>query len=107
VTAAAGALCLGATGCASFDAAFGKQEAVVHFQPGTRPATMLRVRAACSHVAAARPEPIPRHVLPVDLPDDIRYRVSGASDADLARLQRCLTRFPSVAGIEFDSPGGV
>jgi hypothetical protein len=103
---AAAAVCLGAAGCAAFDRAFGKREAVVHFQPNTPPAEMLKVRAACSHLAAARPEPIPRHVLKVDLPYDIKYEVSQASDAQLARLQQCLERFPSVAGIELSSPSG-
>ncbi len=95
-----------AAGCASFDAAFGKREAVVQFQPQTPVPVMLKVRAACSHVPSATPEPIPAHALTVDLPYDIRYLVSNASDADLARLQQCLQRFPSVVGIEFSSPSG-
>ena len=105
--AAATALCLAAAGCASFDRAFGKREAVVQFQPNTPAAEMLKVRAACSHLAAAKPEPIPRHVLKVDLPDDIRYEISQASDAQIARLTQCLDRFPSVVGIELSSPSGV
>ena len=106
VTAAAAALCLAATGCAAFDRAFGKQEAVVQFQPNTPVSAMLKARAACSHLAGTYAEPIPKHVLTVDLPDDIRYEVGNASDAQLARLQQCLTRFPSVVGIEFSSPSG-
>jgi hypothetical protein len=42
----------------------------------------------------------------VQLPDDIRYLVSNASDADLARLEQCLGRFPSVVGMEPTSPDG-
>jgi hypothetical protein len=103
---AAAALCLAAAGCASFDRAFGKREAVVQFQPNTPAAEMLKVRAACSHLAAAKPEPIPPHVLKVDLPDDIRYEVSQASDAQIAELTQCLDRFPSVVGIELSSPSG-
>jgi len=103
---AAAALCLAAAGCASFDRAFGKREAVVQFQPNTPAAEMLKVRAACSHLAAAKPEPIPPHVLKVDLPDDIRYEVSQATDAQIARLTQCLNRFPSVVGIELSSPSG-
>ena len=105
-TAAAAALCLAATGCGAFDRAFGKQEAVVQFQPNTPASTMLKARAACSHLAGANVEPIPKHALAVDLPDDIRYEVGSASDAQLARLQQCLERFPSVVGIEFSSPSG-
>ncbi len=104
--ATATALSLAAAGCASFNRAFGKQEAVVQFQPNTPASVMLKARAACSHVAGARPEPIPKHVLAVDLPDDIRYDVSNASDAQQARLEQCLQRFPAVAGIELSSPSG-
>ncbi len=39
----------GVGGCAKFDAALGKQEAVVQFKTGTTTATRLKVRAACSH----------------------------------------------------------
>jgi hypothetical protein len=103
---AAAALCLAAAGCAAFDRAFGKREAVVHFQPNTPAAEMLKVRAACSHLAAAKPEPIPRRALKADLPYDVKYEVSQASDAQVARLEQCLQRFPSVAGIELYSPSG-
>jgi len=106
VSATAAALCLAAAGCASFDRAFGKQEAVVHFQPSTPASVMLKARAACSHLPGAAVEPIPKHVLAVDLPDDIRYEVSHASDAQIARLTQCLQRFPAVAGIELSSPSG-
>jgi hypothetical protein len=104
--AAAAALCAAVAGCGAFDRAFGKQEAVVQFQPDTPASTMLKARAACSHLAGAYAEPIPKHALAVDLPDDIRYEVGNASDAQLARLQQCLQRFPSVVGIEFSSPSG-
>ena len=106
VSATAAALCLAAAGCASFDRAFGKQEAVVQFQPDTPASVMLRARAACSHLPGAAVEPIPGHALAVDLPDDIRYEVSNASDAQIARLTQCLQRFPAVAGIELSSPSG-
>jgi len=104
--AAAMALCLATAGCAAFDRAFGKREAVVQFQPNTPAAEIMRVRAACSHLAAAKVEPIPRHALKVQLPDDIRYEVSQASDAQIARLTQCLDRFPSVVGINISSPSG-
>ncbi|MBO0813845.1 MAG: hypothetical protein J2P30_01625 [Actinobacteria bacterium] len=103
---AATALCLATAGCASFDRALGRREAVVQFQSNTPTAEMLKVRAACSHLAAAKPEPIPRHVPKIDLPDAVRYEVSQASDAQIARLTQCLDRFPSVTGIELTSPSG-
>ena len=38
---------------------------------------------------------------------DVRYQVSNASDADLARLQQCLQKFPSVVGIDISGPAGI
>jgi hypothetical protein len=103
---AAAALCTAAAGCAGFDKAFGNQEAVVQFQPNTPVSAMLKARAGCLHVAGANPEPIPRHALALDMPDDIRYEIGNASDAQVARLQQCLQRYPSVVGLEFNSPSG-
>jgi ABC-type sugar transport system substrate-binding protein len=103
--AAAAALSL-ATGCSAFDRAFGKQEIVVVFKNATPAQVMLKVRAACSHIPAATPEPIPPHPLAIQLPDDIRYVVSNASDAQVARLEQCLNRFPSVVGVNPVSPDG-
>jgi hypothetical protein len=100
------ALALAAAGCSSFDAAFGKQEAVVQFQPQTPNSVRLKVRAACSHVPQATPEPLPTDHLASDMLYDVRYRVDNASDGDLAKLQQCLQKFPSVTGIEFNGPGG-
>ena len=97
---------LAAAGCASFSKAFGQQEAVVQFQPQTPNAVRLRVRAACSHLPNAVPEPLPTDHLASDVLNDVRYQVNKASDGDLARLQRCLQKVPAVAGIEFSSPGG-
>ncbi len=105
-SAALAAACLAATGCAAFDRAFGKQELVVQFRPNTPRAAILQVRAACSHMAGTFAEPIPKHALAIQLPDDVRYEVSNASDAQQARLEQCLSRFPSVAGVEPVSPSG-
>jgi hypothetical protein len=96
----------GCVGCASFDAAMGQREAVVHFQPQTSNQTRLKVRAACSHLPQATPEPLPTDHIASDQANDVRYRVSSASDADLARLQQCLQKFPSVAGIDISGAGG-
>ncbi len=99
-------LTLGAVGCNSFDATFGQQEAVVQFRSQTPDAVRLQVRSACSHVPSARPEPIPTDQQASNIPYEVRYQVGGASDADLARLQQCLQRFPAVVGIEFSGPAG-
>jgi hypothetical protein len=93
-------------GCAAFDRTFGKQEAVVQFQPQTSNAARLKVRAACSHVPQAIPEPLPTgHAAPGMAAYDVRYRVDHASDGDLAKLQQCLQRFRSVVGINFEGTG--
>jgi hypothetical protein len=107
VLAAVLALALAAAGCASFDATFGKQEAIVQFHPQTPNSVRLKVRAACSHVPQATPEPVPTgHHASAMAAYEVRYRVDNASDGDLAKLQQCLQKFPSVAGIEFNGAGG-
>jgi hypothetical protein len=35
----------------------------------------------------------------------VTYRTDNASDANLAQLQKCLQRFKSVAGIDFEDSG--
>jgi hypothetical protein len=47
-------------------------------------ATLLKVRAACYA---------------------LRYRTDDASDSNLAQLQECLQKYPSVAGIDFTDSG--
>ena len=49
---------------------------------------------------------LPTDHLASDTASDVRYRVDHASDGDLAKLQQCLQRFPSVVGIEFNGPAG-
>ncbi len=87
-------------GCAGFDKAFGKREAIVMFRQGTPRSVRLVVRATCSHLPRARPEPLPTDQKLSDLLNDVRYRIDDASDADLSRLENCLTRFSSVRGVE-------
>jgi len=87
-------------GCAGFDKAFGQREAIVTFQQGTSQAARIAVRAACSHVPHAIPEPVPTDNKLSDYLNDVRYRIDNASDADLAQLENCLSKFPSVRGVE-------
>ncbi len=35
----------------------------------------------------------------------VQYRTDNATDANLAVLQECLQKFPSVAGIDFEDSG--
>ena len=98
-------LALGAAGCAKFDAALGQQWATVSFKPDTSVATMLEVRTACSHIPNVRAEALPRRRNPVTMNGAVTYRTDRASDANLAQLQQCLQRYPSVAGISFQDSG--
>jgi hypothetical protein len=96
----------GVGGCAKFDAALGQQEAVVQFKSGTSSAARVKVRAACSHIPQVKPEALPTDHIASDLLYNVRYSVSNATDAELAELQQCLQKYPSVVGINITTPGG-
>jgi hypothetical protein len=105
--AAAAALALGVAvaGCAKFDAALGQQWATVSFKPDTTISTMLQVRSACSRIPNVRAEKLPKHQNEITMNGAVTYRTDNASDANLAQLQQCLERHPSVAGIDFEDSG--
>jgi hypothetical protein len=108
-TAAAAAVAAAAvtlSGCAKFDAAMSQQEAVVSFNNGTTQADMIKVRNACAKVPGATPEAIPPSVNGTTGMYDIRYRVDQASDADIAELSKCLSKFKSVQGISLEQQDG-
>ena len=100
------AAALAVTGCAKFDAALGKQELVVSFRAGTPQATMLKARAACSTLPHATPEPVPTALNATSGVYDVRFRIDQASDADVARLEQCLSKFPSIQGVNVEQEGG-
>jgi hypothetical protein len=104
--AAIGVATLPLSGCAKFDAAMSQQEAVVTFTDGTTQATMLKVRDACGNVPGATPEAIPTSINGTSGTYDIRFRVDQASDADIARLSKCLSQFKSVQGINLEQQDG-
>lgn len=91
----------GATGCASLDKALGQQQAVVDFKDGTSIATRLQVRAACGKLPNVSPAPLPSGIPLTESLDEVVYQVNNASDADEARLQECLEKYPSVLGLNF------
>jgi hypothetical protein len=91
----------GATGCASLDKALGQQQAIVTFQDGTSIATRLQVRAACGKLPNVSPAPLPSGIPLRESLDQVVYQVNNASDADEARLQECLAKYPSVLGLNF------
>ena len=93
------------SGCSKFDAALGQQWATVNFKANTPVATVLQVRAACSHIPNVHANAMPRQQDPETAMYAVTYQTTKASDANIAQLQQCLQRFPSVAGIEFGDSG--
>lgn len=100
ITAIGVACLLGVTGCAQFNKALGQRQALVSFRDGTPAQVRLQVREACAGLPNVSAAPLPTGVPLSSAVDVIVYRVTGASNADIARLQVCLTKFPSVQGID-------
>jgi hypothetical protein len=87
------------TGCSQFDAALGQRQAVVSFRPGTSLSQRLTVRSACAKVPAVKAQPLPSDLTSPYALQQLTFRVDHASDADIARLEKCLAKFPAVVGI--------
>ncbi len=98
---AAGAVAAAVTalaGCSQFDAALGQRQAVVTFQDSASLAQRLAVRSACKTPTVV-PQPLPSNLnSPYALPQVI-YQINKASNADVAVLEECLAKFPSVTGV--------
>ena len=91
---------LGVTGCSQFDKALGQQQALVSFKDGTPVSVRLHVRAACAKLPNVAAAAIPPGVPLTSAVAEIIYQIDpSASPADIARLQECLARFPSVQGM--------
>jgi hypothetical protein len=86
-------------GCSQFDAALGQRQAIVSFQAGTPVSQRLTVRSACGKVPAVTPQPLPSNVNSPYALQELVFGVDHASDAEIAQLEKCLSRFPSVAGM--------
>ena len=94
-------------GCARMNAALGQQWIVVQFAPGTSVATARHVTSACSRVPHLRLDgPVRGSPAEPSVVDSVRYNATQASNADMARLERCLQRFtPAVQGETLIQPG--
>jgi hypothetical protein len=79
----------------------------VNFNSNTPVATILEVRTTCSHIPNVQAEALPpkKERTAADMMYAVTYRTNNASDANLAQLQKCLQRFKSVAGIDFEDSG--
>jgi hypothetical protein len=86
-------------GCSQFDAALGQRQAIVTFQPNTPVSQRLAVRSACGKVPDVRAQPVPSDLNSPYALQRLTFRVDHATNADIARLEKCLAGFPSVAGI--------
>lgn len=99
LSAASLACLLGVTGCAQFNNSLGQRQAFITFQNNTPVQVRLQVRATCAKVPHVTAVPIAKGVPLSSAVDQVVYTVTSASNADLARLQECLNKFPSVVGL--------
>ena len=86
-------------GCSRFDAALGQRQAVVTFNSGTTVAQRMAVRAACAKPPNVTPQPLPSDTNAPYALEQVIYQINHASNADVALLEKCLAKFPSVAGV--------
>jgi hypothetical protein len=86
-------------GCSRFDSALGQRQAVVAFSDNATLAQRLAVRAACAKPPNVTPQPLPSDMNTPYALQQVIYRINQASDADIAVLEKCLTKFPSVVGV--------
>ena len=86
-------------GCSQFDAALGQRQAVVTFTVGATLGQRLAVRSACAKTPNVTPQPLPSNMNSPYVLQQVIYQINQASDADVALLEKCLAKFPSVAGV--------
>ena len=95
-------------GCSRFDAALGQRQAVVSFRSGTPVPQRLAVRSTCAKVPAVTAQPLPSDLSSPYALQQLTFQIDHASDADVARLETCLAKFPSVASVvlqDWSRPG--
>jgi hypothetical protein len=85
--------------CAQFDAALGQRQAIVSFRDNTPVAQKLAVRKACTMAPAVTPQALPSDLNSPYALQQLTYQVNQATDAQVARLEKCLAKYPSVAGV--------
>src|SRR6476469_7186711 len=99
VAVAVTAVAVALAGCSQFDAALGQRQAVVAFKPGTPVPQRLALRSACAQVPDVKAPPVPSDLNPPCALQQLTFRIDHASNADVARLEKCLARFPSVVAV--------
>jgi hypothetical protein len=91
-------------GCARMDSALGQQWVVVQLASNTKLATAKHVTVTCSRASGLRAEPV-RPTSPGKVVRSVRFISTKATDADMAKLQQCLQRFPVAQGLTMTEPG--
>ncbi len=91
-------------GCAKMSSALGQQWVDVQLASNTSIASARQVTSSCSHVPGIHVDKV-RPTAPGGVVDSVRFDTTKASDADMARLQQCLQRFPVVQGLTVGEPG--
>src|SRR3984957_4741501 len=86
-------------GCSQFDAALGQREAVVTFTDGATLAQRVAVRTACAKKPNVTPQPLPSNTTARFALGQVVCQINQNSNADVAVLEKCLSKFPTVAGI--------
>jgi DMSO/TMAO reductase YedYZ molybdopterin-dependent catalytic subunit len=86
-------------GCSQFDAALGQREAVVSFTDSATLAQRMAVRTACAKPPNVIPQPLPSNMNTPYALAQVIYQINQASDADVAVLETCLSKFSAVQGI--------
>jgi hypothetical protein len=86
-------------GCSQFDAALGQRQAVVTFTDNATLSQRLAVRSACAKTPNVTPQPLPSNMNTPYALQQVVYQINQASDADVALLEECLSKFPAVVGI--------
>jgi len=85
-------------GCAKFNEALSQRWVDVSFRAGTTVAQVKQVRAACSHVPNVTVQKIQRNQPEIDIVQGLRFNTTNASDANVAPLQVCVSKFPAAVG---------
>jgi hypothetical protein len=86
-------------GCAQFESALGQRQAIVSFTSSATLAQRMQVRAACAKMPNVSAQALPSNLNSVYQLPQVTFQITKASDADVARLETCLAKYPSVAGV--------
>ena len=98
--AAVGLAALTLTGCAKFNEALSQRWVDVSFRAGTTVAQVKQIRSACSHVPNVTAAPIRRDQPTIQIVQGLRFNTTNASDANVAQLQICVSKFPAAVGFD-------